>query len=315
MNFDSQALITAFVTLWIGSGFVISTIDRLAKRLRLSSFLVSFFLLGFATSTPELAVGITSLLKNQPQVFVGNYVGGALVILLFIIPILAIIGKGVDLKHHISPTHLLLTLSVIALPMLVTIDSKLTHQDAVICLAGYALLYFFVRPNKSMADRFHFHHLFKNKKITSDVIKVGFGISLVFIASNVIVSQTTILGDLLHLSPFIMGLFMLAFGTNMIEMSIAIRSVIMNKKAVAFGNYLGSAAFNTLLMGIMILPTNKNIAINNHTALTLSTFLIGLVLFFIFAKSKHTISRKEGFILITLYLTVAFAEIVISPRL
>lgn len=314
MTFDIQTFIIALFSLWIGSGIIVTTMDKLSKRLDISSFLISFFVLGAATSTPEFSVGINSVLNKTPQIFVGTYVGGSMVILLFIIPLLAIIGNGVDLKHQISPKNLILTLSVIALPVLLTLDQRLTNVDAIICLLGYAGLYLFVKPDTTLADRFHIHHLFRDSQIFSELVKVVAGAGLVFIAANKIVSETTTLAQTINLSPFVVGLLMLAFGTNLPETAIAAKSAILRKKAVAFGNYLGSSAFNTLMLGFMVILSGGNVIIENHAFLTLSIFLLGLVLFFFFAKSKRFISRKEGLILISLYLTIAGLEIYFNSR-
>lgn len=314
MPFDIQTFIISLVSLWIGSGIIVTTVDKLAKRLNISSFLISFFVLGAATSTPEFSVGINAVVNKTPQIFVGNYVGGSLIILLFIIPILAIIGNGVDLKHQISPQNLILTLSVIALPVVLTLDQKLTYIDAFLCLGGYAGLYFFIKPDEKLAERFHVHYLFRDQLIFGDLIKILAGAGLVFIAANKIVSETTTLAQIINLSPFVVGLLMLAFGTNLPETTIAAKSAILKKKAVAFGNYLGSSAFNTLLLGIMVILSGGYVTIENHAVLTLSIFLVGLVLFFFFAKSKRYISRQEGLILISLYLTIACLEIYFNTR-
>lgn len=312
--FDLQTFIIALVSLWIGSGIIVTTIDKLAKRLNISSFLISFFVLGAATSTPEFSVGINSIINQTPQIFVGTYVGGSLIILLFIIPLLAIIGNGVDLKHQISPKNLIMTLSVIALPVILTLDQKLTLIDALVLLSGYVCLYLFIKPDETLADRFHFHHLFRDQLIFSDLVKVMAGTGLVFIAANKIVAETTRLAQIIDMSPFVVGLLMLAFGTNLPETAIAARSALLKKKAVAFGNYLGSAAFNTLLLGIMIIFSGGYVVIENHAVFTLTIFLVGLSLFFLFAKSKRVISRGEGLILLSLYLTIAVLEIYFNTR-
>lgn len=312
--FDLQTFIIALVSLWIGSGIIVTTIDKLAKRLNISSFLISFFVLGAATSTPEFSVGINSIINQTPQIFVGTYVGGSLIILLFIIPLLAIIGNGVDLKHQISPKNLIMTLSVIALPVILTLDQKLTLIDALVLLSGYVCLYLFIKPDETLADRFHFHHLFRDQLIFSDLVKVMAGTGLVFIAANKIVAETTRLAQIIDMSPFVVGLLMLAFGTNLPETAIAARSALLKKKAVAFGNYLGSAAFNTLLLGIMIIFSGGYVVIENHAVFTLTIFLVGLSLFFLFAKSKRVISRREGLILLSLYLTIAILEIYFNSR-
>ena len=82
------------------------SVDRLAHKLHLSSFAVSFFLLGILTSVPEISVGVNSLIERKPEIFVGNLIGGIIVIFLLIIPVLAVFGNGVKLTHQMSRDHL-----------------------------------------------------------------------------------------------------------------------------------------------------------------------------------------------------------------
>jgi len=45
----------------------------------------------------------------------------------------------------------------------------------------------------------------------------------------------------------------LSVGTNLLELSITITSIWKKHKEVAFGDYLGSAAANTFLFGVLTL--------------------------------------------------------------
>jgi len=312
MLFGLSKFITALVALWIGSGMVVTSINRISRRLHLSSFLVSFFLLGFATSTPEISVGINSILDNTPQVFVGNYIGGSIVILLLIIPVLAILGGQLNLRHQISNRNLALTLSVIGIPILLTLNQKVTQLEALLSLIFYLSILMFLKNERQLQDLIPARKIKFNRTLLFLFLKVIFGILIVFFASDIVVAQTVQVSQFLGLSTFVVSLMVISIGTNLPEFSIALRSVILNKKAVAFGNYLGSASFNTLLMAIMTLYYGSTISINNHASITLSIFLLSLVFFYLFAKSKHTISRSEAFILLGFYLSIITFEVVLN---
>src|SRR3989304_7537710 len=89
--------LASFVALWIGAGLIIKSIGGFSNHLRLSPFSISFFFLGLLTSIPEIAVGFSAVSQGTPEIFVGNLLGGITVIFLFIIPILAILGRGIKL--------------------------------------------------------------------------------------------------------------------------------------------------------------------------------------------------------------------------
>ena len=89
----------AFVLLWIGSGIAVHAITKISYGLRMSSFFVSFLIMGFFTSITEIMVGINALVNKQPEIFVGNLIGSSIVIFLLVIPLLAFLSKGVNLNH------------------------------------------------------------------------------------------------------------------------------------------------------------------------------------------------------------------------
>src|SRR4030042_5741949 len=92
----------SFFVIWYGAGLIISAVDKISKKSNISKFAVSFFILGLLTSTPELAVGINSIADHDPEIFVGNLLGGIIVIFLLIVPILAIMGNGIKLAHQLN---------------------------------------------------------------------------------------------------------------------------------------------------------------------------------------------------------------------
>lgn len=80
----------SFIGIWIGSGLAIRSVERLSRSLKISSFLVSFIVLGLCTSISELSVGINSVIAKDPEIYVGNLVGATIVIFMLIIPLLTI---------------------------------------------------------------------------------------------------------------------------------------------------------------------------------------------------------------------------------
>src|SRR3989339_1977051 len=92
----------AFLLLWYCSGIIVDSVGRLASKLKLSSFAVSFFVLGILTSIPEFSVGLNSIINKTPDIFVGNLLGASLIIFILIIPLLAVLGNGVKMIYQLS---------------------------------------------------------------------------------------------------------------------------------------------------------------------------------------------------------------------
>lgn len=301
--------ILSFVAIWLGAGLVIKSVDKIAKKLRLSSFAVSFFILGILTSIPEAAVSINSLLDHKPEIFVGTLLGGTIVIFLFIIPILAILGKGVKLNHELDNKTLIGLLALIASPGLVIIDHKVTNLEGVLLIIFYIVIFYIIQKKHGVLEKKPSEILTSKTYTFLDLAKVALGIGIVFVSSQFIVSQTLRYAEILNISAFYISLLVLSLGANLPELSIAVSAIFSGKKEIAFGDYLGSAASNALLFGVFTLINNGEVFTFNSFLITFLFIVLGLSLFYYFSKSQKDISREEGIALLCMYFGFVIYEI------
>ncbi len=301
----------AFVLLWIGSGLAVNSVNKIAHYLRSSSFFVSFFILGLFTSITEIIVGVNALIENKPEIYIGNLLGSSVVVFILIIPLLAVIGNGIRLNHSFRFKDLVSATLVVGFPAILTLDNKIGVIDAIVCITVYFyFIYMLEKENGLIGTLLHVD--ITQKTLLHSFLKMVLAIVLVFSASRILVDQTPIIGGYLGVSPFIISILLISIGTNIPELSIAIRSILSNHKEIAFGNYVGSATLNTLEMGILSLIRGKITPAMGSNFSVLS-FILGLALFVYYVKSANTISRKEGMILLFCYLLFIFYEIFTGP--
>jgi cation:H+ antiporter len=303
MQFAAHLLIyiLAFVVIWLGSGLIVSAIGRFSKKLKLSSFAISFILLGNLTSIPEFAVGLSSIAENDAEIFIGNLLGGIPIIFLLLIPILAIAGNGINLKHDLDRYSMLATLAVIIAPSILLLNNRLSYAEGMILIILYLVLLLVIERRHGIFDKEGSHIMNMRAYSFKDIVKIFAGIGLVFVSSQVIVDKTVLFSNQLNIPEFYIGLVIISLGTNLPELSLAIRSAISGQKDIAFGDYMGSAAVNTLLFGVFTMLSRGEVLAVSDFSYTFVIIAVALSLFFIFSQSNGTISRREGFILISLY--------------
>lgn len=299
----------SFILIWIGAGLIVSSADTFAKKLRISAFSLSFFVLGMLTSIPEFSVGMTALTENKPDIYVGNLIGGIPIIFFLIIPFLAIFGNGIKLNHQLHARNLLFTFTVTLLPSVVILDRAVTNWEGLLLIVSYLVLFFLIQREKGVFDAQHSNVLHLKEYSYTDILKVLLGVGLVVIASHSIVDNTIYFASALHISPFYISLLLIALGTNLPEFSLAIRSVISGKKDIAFGDYMGSAAANTFLFGLFTLLHNGEVVSVNNFLVTFIILAFGLALFYYFSRSKNDISRTEGIFLLVIYIFYVVIEL------
>lgn len=299
----------SFAGIWFGAGIAIKSVEKIAHKLRLSSFLVSFLILGFFTSISEASVGVNALLSDQPSIFVGNLIGASIVLLLMVIPLLAITGHAITINQEVRGHNLILPLVVVAIPVLLSLDGTVSRVDAVIAVTLYVISALVLEQRKGFVKNVAKLAQFKNLSVAAELAKTVVGSLVIYGSSWIVVTQTHYFSELLGLSEFFISLMVIGIGTNLPELSLIVRSLFMKSNQVAFGDYLGSAAFNSFLYGILALWYGKPIYLNNSYAVSLGFLIAGLILFYTFAKSKHSISKAEALGLFSLYIAFVLVEV------
>ncbi len=299
----------SFAGIWIGSGIAIKSVEKLAQSLKLSSFIVSFVILGMFTSIGEMSVSINALLGNDPEIFIGSLIGASIVLFMLVAPLLAIIGNSIKVNREFRGFNLLASLIVVALPSILIMDGKIDRTDSLIAIFAFIFLLISLESRRSLLEKIKGLSHRRSIVVVKELLKTFLGMVVVFVASKFVIQQTVYFSEILGVSPFLISLLLISIGTNVPELSLAIRSIFLKNYQVAFGNYVGSAAFNTFLLGILSLIYGQPIFLTNSYLISLLFLIIGLLLFYYFARTKNILSRGEGVILLLLYFAFILMEV------
>ncbi len=312
--FQITIFIFCFILVWYGSDIVVTAISSLSKSWRLPAFTVSFFILGLLTSLPEITISAVALMNNDPVIIAGNLLGGVIIMFLVVIPLLGLVGNGVKIPTQLDKKLLVSTLIVVIAPAFLTADQKISQWEAAFLILLYLSLLVFFSFRQSFFSKVK--HSLSRKKTNSHkfLFKIIVGVLILIAASYQIVQSTIYLANYFSISSFFVGLIIIALGTNIPEIAIIFRSVSKNKKSVALADYLGSASSNTLLLGVFTLIYGKTIYLPAHFFQRFMFLALGLILFFIFARSRNHLSRLESFILLSLYFIFVIIEIYILTQ-
>lgn len=295
--------------IWMGSGLIVSSASKFSKKLHLSPFAFSFVFLGLLTSTPEFSVGLQAVNDHDAQIFVGNLLGGIIVIFLVIIPLLAIFGNGISLKHELGNKTLLATLGVILAPSVVVLDKRVTNLEGIFLVVIYLVLLFFVERKNGIFDKDNANLLNSKAYSYKDFLKILVGIGIVFASSSIIVHETVYFANAFQISAFYISLLVIALGTDLPELSLAVRSVVSGKREIAMGDYIGAGAVSTFLFGLLTLLHNGEILTVSNFMVTFGFIAASLGLFYIFFRTRQFLSRTNGFILLGIYALFVIFEL------
>ena len=109
-------------------------------------------------------------------------------------------------------------------------------------------------------------------------------IGLVFL-SPIAIKYASKLGEIFRLSPLLIGIFVVSWGTNMPEITNAVISSVMGQSQMGIGNLIGSSiTILTLITAIIILFVGPiEVDRKNVTILGLSA-VIGILMFYSMAE-------------------------------
>lgn len=305
----------SFVGIWAGSGLVIKSVERLSRTLKVSPFAVSFLLLGLFTSISELSVGLNSIIENDPEIFVGDLIGASIVLFLLVVPLLAIFGNSIYITPELRGFNLPASLVVIALPVILAIDGKVGRIDSFIAIFLFGFLLIAIQAKRGLIKKLKNINQRSGVKLGKELLKILFGVATIFVASRFVVEQTIYFSNLLNVSPFLISLLIIAIGTNIPELSLVIRSVFAHNHQIAFGDYVGSAVFNTFLLGLLTLIYGKTVFLTNSYLVSLLFLIVGLFIFYYFARTKNSITRLEGLALLAIYALFLLTEMLLHKSI
>lgn len=153
-----------------------------------------------------------------------------------------------------------------------------------------------------------------------DILLFLLGIVLIIAGANYLTEGASTLARRMGLSPLVVGLTIVAFGTSAPELIVSLMSALKGNADIAMGNVIGSNIFNILAIGgvtAVVAPiTITKSTIRREVPLMLLSFLVLFFLSYdtIFAGTAGTteniLSRGEGLTLLgffLIFLTYTFA--------
>jgi cation:H+ antiporter len=300
----------AFGVLSYGSTLIINTISNFTRRVRIPPFIFSFFVVGLLTSVAEIAVAINAVSVGRPEIFVGSILGGTLAIFLIVIPMMTILNRGIHVKKHMSSRTLAITLVIIAMPAIFSLDKVISNIEGVALIVLYSSLILVLRSGKDKFNKMtlsKMEDIFKKETKTlreNTFLRLGLGGLLIFLSSRFIVDQTLVYSEHFHVSAFLVSLIVIALGTTLPEISLALHTAASDKaqaEDIAIGDFLGSAAANVLIFGVFTLINNGDIITAQNFTSTFLFIVLALISFYAFTRGKSILTTREGFLLMGFY--------------
>jgi len=272
----------------------------ISKKLGINTFTTGFLIIAMTSSLPEAFVAINSVANNAPGLSLGNILGATIILLTLITGLTAIRRGSIPFKGFYGPTQVFYSLILIFSQIVSLLDGKLTWFEGLFLVIEYTIFIIYIVKQSHDAHPFRKHHKIKSTPY-SIIIKGIIGIAGLIISSNLTVTQALNLAEKLNIPPLAIGLLLFSIGTNLPEIIIMLRSNNLEKNKLALGSFMGSATFNTAVLGILTILNPFSIQDFNRI---IPAILILATAIFIYAEAvfgDKEITKKEGYLLLSVF--------------
>lgn len=295
---------------------LILSLNNIADRAKIGKFAITGFILALATSLPELFISVTAALEGQSSLAVGTILGSNIADISLVIGGAALIGGSIGVTGELVKKEIVYAFLAGIFPLILLLDAELNRVEGVLLLFIYGFYHYSVLANGAKIK-------YSSGNMARSILKrlnhrgtrkefswVFLGAALLIFSADGIVRMATLVARSFNMPMFLIGLFLVAVGTSLPELSFEIRAVQKKEVGMVFGDLLGSITANsTLILGIasLINPITLTAGLKPYFWAT-AAFLLLFFFFWLFTRTKKKLDRWEGLVLILIYFVFIFWE-------
>ena len=273
-------LLIGLALLLIGSNLLVTSTDNASKRFSISGFYASFFMIGIATSAPEIFISIESALQDKTILAIGNALGSNIsnIALVFCVSLFFVKENLIKENLAIRPYVSMILLTIIAF-VLMFFDERLDAKDSLILIVLLILCVYFFQPleEKKLADNK------ASPSLSNIIFYLLLSLGMLIYGSTYFINGATQIATALGVSAYVIGLTLAALGTSLPELAASIQSARKGKFDFIVGNIIGSNLFNiSIAMSIAGIISSSHIEsdalVRDILMLALSTLVLYLII-------------------------------------
>jgi cation:H+ antiporter len=301
VHVESITFILSLIILAAASQQVIKATVKLSQLTGIAEAAIGFILISTMTSMPELLVSTLASYEGAAGIAIGNVLGSNIANILVVLGMAMMLGGLAVKRKEISDIAEVLVV-VTFLPLIFFIKGDLAAQEGLVLLAVFVLYALFILKGKytfKLAESIR-----AREWVVTNVI-FWLGLVIVIVSADFVVKSGTGIAEVVGVPASVIGLTVIALGTSLPELAIAVAAIRSNKTEIAFSEVIGSNIVNlTLVLGAASLaaPLHVRPDVFGPTII----FLVGVSMLLLYLLIKHgKLSKTWGVGFIMLYLAYA----------
>ncbi len=285
---DYIIFIVALSLVIYGADFVIRESERIALHFEIPPFIIGATLIAVGTSLPEMAASMTASYHDKSELAIANVLGSVTFNIALVLGVIFLFAKNIHPKRDLFAKDSAWALFPLLVFLLVSFDGVIGRFEGVVFLIlmlGYVI--FLVSDAKEMIeiDEELQKEAFNWIKTLSLLI---LGFVLLVGGANYTIESATAIAKSWGVSEWIIGLFLISFGTSLPELIVSIVAVKKGNVDMSIGNIIGSNVANfTMVLGGAAVLAPLSIDIAKYSFDIFITVIVSIMLLFITANKLY----------------------------
>lgn len=266
-------LIVSLAGIVFGADFLVAGAVSIARKFKVSDFVIGAAIVGVGTSMPELVVSFIGAVNGNADVAIGNVVGSNIFNVLGILGLTAVLFPvAVDRKNMRFEIPLCIGVSVLLTLLVFNFfngaPATIGRFDGVILLLLFAFFmwYSFRRDRKDAPVEEASQE--DGTPFWKAILKVAGGLALLISSCDFFVDNAVLIAKSFGVNDAFISLTLIACGTSLPELAASLAAAVKKNTQLALGNIVGSNIFNiTLILGLssQVMPlTSSGITIIDY---------------------------------------------------
>jgi len=296
--------IVGIVLIIKGGDTFVDAASRIAKALRIPTFVIGATIVSIATTMPELIVSAVAAMEGKTDMAIGNAVGSVTVNTAFIMAI-AMVAMPIlcSRKKHLKQMLLLIAASAV---LLVSSLSGVLHPIGSVILALIFVLFMVqnvLTARAEAAENTEEKEPVNKKRLGLDILLFLVGAAAIVIGSRLLVDHGSNLAAILGVPERIIAVTLLAIGTSLPELVTTITAIVKKESALSVGNIIGANIIDlSLILPLCSLISGKALPVAAQSiALDLPACLLVILMAMVPMIFREKASRLQGVLLIAVY--------------
>ena len=294
---DIVIFIVSMAALIYGADFIVEQSEKIALHFNISPFVIGATLIAVGTSLPEMAVSMSASYQGSGDIAVANVIGSTIFNISMVLGVVFLIAKSIKPKRDLFAQDSSWSLFPILIFILMGLDGKLSRFDGFLFLVLMgAYLIFLIQSNQveELDD-----DLVKDKfDWKNTLLFLGLGFIFTVVGANYAVKSAGNIALGFGISQWIVGLFLVAFGTSLPELVVSMKAALKNNADMAIGAIIGSNVANfTMVLGMSSLIRPLNVDLNATFFDITAALIVSVMLVFITANKLY--NKSAGLVMLT----------------